>query len=133
MAFREAAEGRPAIGVETVHVVLRVDFPDDGRDVVIHVGREHAGFEESGFLAAELDGAVFVAHCPLGVSGEGVAPVEVGAHARDYAHATLFCGGDAFAEKVAVVEELSVAMKGDLGWVKGKDAGDADEDDVGFD
>ena len=39
-------------------------------------------------------------------------------------------GGDAFAEEVAVVEELSVAMKGHLRGVEGEDAGDADEDDV---
>ena len=63
---------------------------------------------------------------------ESVAPVEVGAHAGDDAHATLFCGGDALAEEIAVVEKLSVAMERDLGWIEREDAGDADEDDVGF-
>ena len=78
-----------------------------------------------------LHGAVLVAHGPLGMSFEGVGPVEIGAHARDDAHATLLCGGDAFAEEVAVVKEFSVAMEFHLRGIEGEDAGDADEDDVG--
>jgi hypothetical protein len=54
---------------------------------------------------------------------ESVAPVEVGTPAGYDAHAVLFCGSSAFAEEVAVVRELSVA-------VEGEDAGHADKDDV---
>ena len=131
VALGQAAERRPAVGVEAVDVVERVDLADDGGDVVVHVGGEHAGLEEARFFAAELHGAVFVAHGPLGMGFERVAPVEVGAHAGDDAHAALFGGGDAFTEKVAVVEELSVAVERDFGGIEGEDAGDADEDDVG--
>ncbi len=63
---------------------------------------------------------------------EGVAPVEVGAHARDHAHAALLCGGRALAEEIAIVEEFSVAMKRHLRGIEREDAGDADKDDVDF-
>ena len=71
-----------------------------------------------------------MAHGPLRMGFERVAPVEVGAHAGDDAHAALLRCGDAFAEEVAVVEEFSVAMERHLGGIEGEDAGDADEDNV---
>ena len=51
VALRQAADRRPTVGVEAVHVVKRVDLAHDGRNVVVHVGREHAGLEQARFFA----------------------------------------------------------------------------------
>jgi hypothetical protein len=59
-----------------------------------------------------------------------VAPIEVGAHAGNHAHAALAGRGYAFAEEVAVVEEFSMAMERHPGGIEGEDAGDTDKDDV---
>ena len=51
VALRQAADRRPSIGVEAVHVVERVDLAHDGRNVVVHVAGEHAGLEEARIFA----------------------------------------------------------------------------------
>ena len=111
VAVRQAAERRPAIGVEAVDVVERVDLAHQSGDVIVHVGREHAGLKELRLFFVVLRGAVGVAHGPLGMGGESIGPVEVGAHAGDDAHAALFGGGCAFAKEVAAVQEFSMLME----------------------
>ena len=130
VALGKASDGRPSVHVEAIDIVERVDLSHDGRHVVVHVGGEHAGLEEAWIFAAELYGAVFVAHGPFGVGLERVSPVEVGAHARNDAHAALFGGGDALAKEVAAVEKLSLTVELHLRGIEGEDAGDAYEDDV---
>ena len=83
-----------------------------------------------GFLTAELHGTVAVAHGPLRMGGKRIAPVEVGAHARDHAHLALLGGGHALAEEVAAIQVFSVAVKLHLRGIEREDAGDADKDDV---
>ena len=84
-----------------------------------------------GSSTAELHRAVLVAHGPLRMGRERIAPVEVGTHAGDDAHIALLGGGHALAEKVAAMQVFSVAMKLHLRGVKRQDAGDADKDNVG--
>ena len=83
-----------------------------------------------GSSLAELHGAVLVAHGPLGMGLERIAPVEVGAHARDDSHIALLRGGHALAEEIAAVEEFSMAMELHLRGIEREDAGNADKDDV---
>src|SRR5581483_3598751 len=117
MTIGEAAERRPSVGVEAVNVVERVDLAHDGGNVVVHVGREHAGAEELRIVSVELWTAVWVAHRPFGMSRERVGPVEVGTHAGDDLESTLAGGGDTLAEEVASIEEFDVTMERHLRWI----------------
>ena len=130
VTLRQAANRRPAIGVEAVHVVKRVNLSHDCWNIVVHVGGEHAGLEETRLFLAELDRTIQVAHCPLRMGLECISPVEVGAHARDNSHIALLRGGYALSEEVAALQEFAMAMELNLRGIEGKDAGDADKDNV---
>ena len=60
---------------------------------------------------AQLNGAVLLAHGPLRVGLKGIAPIEVGAHARDHSHVPLLCGSHTLAEEIATIQEFSMAVK----------------------
>ena len=132
MAFWQAPDRRPSIGIEAVHIVERVDLTHDCGHIVVHVGGEHARLEQTRFFAAELHGAIFVAHGPLRMSRERVTPIQVGAHASHRAHSALFGCSHAFAKEIAPVQVLSVTMELHLRRVIRQNSGDADKDNVGL-
>ena len=133
VALRKFAERRPAVAVEGVNVVRRVHFADDRRDVFGHVAGEHAGANEARLLVAAIWGVISVALEPIRVSFKAIVPIEVGTHAGDDAHAALFRSGAAFAEEITITEKLAFAVERHFRLVVGENAGDADEDNVGFD
>src|SRR5215472_922903 len=45
MTIWQAANRRPSIGVEAIYIVECIHLPHYGRNVIIHVGSEHAGSE----------------------------------------------------------------------------------------
>jgi hypothetical protein len=130
MTLRKAAERRPAVGIEAIHVIERIHFAHHCRNVIVHVGREHTGLEEARLFAAELYRAIFVAHGPLRVRSKRIAPAKVRAHARHHAHAALFGRGRTLAEEVAAVQKLSMAMELHFRGVKRQDASHANVDNV---
>src|SRR5215467_5958362 len=65
------------------------------------------------------------------MGSEGIAPIQVGAHAGDDAHAALAGGGDTLTEEVTAMEKPSVTVELDLRRIEGEDAGHTDENDVG--
>src|ERR1700722_13538619 len=133
MAVGELAERRPAVAIEGIDVVGGVHFANDRGDVVGHVAGEHAAANQARLFFAAIGAAVGVALEPVGMGFEAIVPVEIGAHAGYDAHATLFCGGAALAEEIAIAEIFSLAMERHFCLVVGQNAGNADEDDVGFD
>jgi hypothetical protein len=48
------------------------------------------------------------------VGVKGIAPIQVGTHAGDDAHAVLAGGGDTFTEEVTAAEKLSVTVEPNL-------------------
>ena len=130
MAIGKAADGWPSVGVEAVHVVERIDFAHDRRNVIVHVTGKHAGVEQAWIFRPEQYRTVTGAHRPLRVGFECVAPIQVRTHARDDSHAALPGGSHAFPKKVTAVQELSVTVKLHLGRIERQDTRHADEDDV---
>ncbi len=130
VALRQAAERRPAVGINGVDIVAGVDFAHDRRNVVGHIGGEHAGAKQTRLFNAPQCIALGIAHGPLRMRIERLVPVEVGTHASNHAHAALFCGVAALSKEIAVTEKFAAAEVRHVGWIVGDDAGDADEDDV---
>ena len=130
VALWQAAERRPSVGVETIYIVERVYLAHDGGDVVVHVAGEHAGLEQARLFAVELRGSVLVAHGPLGMRLERVAPVQIGAHAGNHVHVALLRGANALAEEIAAIEIFPMAMERNLRGIESENPSHADEDDL---
>ena len=103
MAVGQATDRWPSIGVEAIHVVERIDFAHDRRNVFVHVAGEHAGVEQARIFIAEENRSVCGAHRPLRVRLERVTPVQVWAHARDHPHAALPSCSDTLTKEIAAV------------------------------
>jgi hypothetical protein len=132
VAIGQTPQRRPAVGVEAIDPIEGVDFAHDGGDVLVHVAREHAGLKQARLFATVLHRTILVAHGPIGMRFERIAPVEIRTHARHHAHTTLLRRSRAFAEKVAVIEEFAVAVELYFGGIEGENSGDADKDNIHF-
>ena len=132
VAHREPSQRWPGVGKETIHIVLRIDLAHDGRDVIGHVGREHAGAEQARVLVVNDGPAFRVPLKPFRMRGHGILPVEVGTQPADHVQSALLRGRAAIAKEVAVAEVLAFAMERDFRLVVGNDSGDADERSVHF-
>ena len=129
---RRHASRRPGVGEHAVHIVKRVDFTHDGRHVIGHVGGVRAGAEEPALLRELAGIALCVALEPLGMRFEGILPVQVRTHARNYVNAAFLCGCAALAEEIAAPEKLAFPVERHFRLVEGQDPGNADHYGVHF-
>ena len=130
IAHWQGAQRRPCVGVQTIHVVQRVDLPHNGRHVIGHICGEHAGAEESGILGVMHGVAFGIALEPLRMGLNRVFPIQVRTHTRDHMYAAFLSGGAAVAEEIALPEELALPVEWHLGLIKRQDPGDAHQNGI---
>src|ERR1700733_5050391 len=110
-----------------IDVVAADDLADDRWEIIRHVSREHARLKEIRIIRRRLGLSLAVAHKPLGMRGERIAPIEIGTVAGNRAEAALLRSRVKFPEKISAIQILAVPMKWHLARIKGEDAGDADK------